>query len=95
MPYWVYILANRRDGTLYVGLTSDLVRRMAEHREQVADGFTRKYRVDRLVHVEEFQDVLEARTREARLKRWRRDWKTILIEEGNPNWEDLSEKLGI
>ena len=51
--------------------------------------------MDRLVHVEEFQDVLEARTREARLKRWRRDWKTILIEEGNPNWEDLSEKLGI
>jgi len=87
--YFVYILASRRNGTLYVGVTNNLVRRMFEHRNGCVDGFTRKYGVHRLVYYESTQDVLSAIHREKCLKRWKRKWKIQLIEKMNPDWRDL------
>jgi len=87
--YWVYILASGLGGTLYIGVTNDLVRRVYEHRTKVAEGFTKKYGVDRLVHYEQFDDIENAIRREKRLKKWNRAWKVRLIEEANPNWDDL------
>ncbi|WP_099554823.1 GIY-YIG nuclease family protein [Hartmannibacter diazotrophicus] len=87
--YWVYILANRKDGTLYVGLTSDLQRRVDQHRSRAVDGFTKRYGVDRLVHFEAFGEVADAIAREKQLKRWNRSWKIRLIEAGNPEWKQL------
>src|SRR3546814_2531111 len=91
--YYVYILASRPHGTLDVGVTSDLVRRGWEHRNGQGAGFTREYGGHRLVHFEEFGDVDLAIAREKRLKRWRRDWKIVLIEENNPDWRDLFPTL--
>jgi putative endonuclease len=93
--YFVYILASRRNGTLYVGVTNDLARRMSEHKGKLVPGFTRKYRVDKLVYFEEYPSILEARARERALKRWDRAWKLALIEEMNPQWRDLSEELAM
>jgi putative endonuclease len=93
--YFVYILASRRNGTLYVGVTNDLVRRIGEHKSKLVPGFTRKYRVDKLVYFEEYASVLEARARERALKRWDRAWKLALIEAMNPQWRDLSEELAM
>ncbi|HEX5507536.1 MAG TPA: GIY-YIG nuclease family protein [Pseudolabrys sp.] len=87
--YWVYILASRIGGTLYIGVTNDLVRRVHEHREGAAQGFTKRYKVNRLVHFEQFDDAENAIRREKRLKSWNRAWKVRLIEESNPNWIDL------
>jgi len=87
--YWVYILASQTRGTLYIGVTSGLAERIAEHREGQITGFTRQYRVTRLVHCEEFTDVNEAIAREKAMKKWRRAWKIALIERGNPEWRDL------
>ena len=87
--FCVYILASRIGGTLYIGDTNDLVRRVAEHRLELVDGFTKKYEVHRLVYFEQFDDAENAIRREKRLKRWNRDWKIRLIEEFNPNWDDL------
>lgn len=89
MPLYVYILASKPQGTLYIGVTNDLIRRIAEHKEGRVPGFTKRYGIDRLVHFEEFGDYGEAITREKKLKRWRRDWKRTLIEENNPHWSDL------
>jgi putative endonuclease len=86
----VYILASRRHGTLYVGVTNDLARRVSEHKSKHVPGFTRRYGVDTLVYVEEYGSILEARARERALKRWRRAWKIELIEKLNPSWSDLS-----
>jgi putative endonuclease len=86
--FWVYILASQPGGTLYIGVTNDLVRRVYEHRTKVADGFTKKYDVDRLIHSERFDDIENAIRREKRLKKWNRAWKIRLIEETNPNWDD-------
>jgi putative endonuclease len=91
--YFVYILASRRNGTLYVGITNDLVRRMSEHKGKFVSGFTRKYGVDKLVYFEEYASILEARARERALKRWQRAWKLALIEKMNPQWRDLSSEL--
>ncbi|MBB3769655.1 putative endonuclease [Angulomicrobium tetraedrale] len=91
--YAVYILASGRNGTLYVGVTNDLARRMAQHRSGEVPGFTARYGVRLLVHVEFYTLIDEARTREARLKRWRREWKLQLIETDNPGWEDLANRL--
>ncbi|PTS89153.1 GIY-YIG nuclease family protein [Caulobacter sp. HMWF009] len=91
--YFVYILASQRNGTLYVGVTSDLSRRVWEHREGSSSGFTRKYGVTRLVCYESFQDIGDAIRREKVLKRWRRVWKLELIEAENPQWLDLYETL--
>lgn len=89
--YWVYILCSERNGTLYVGVTSNLSRRIYEHKQKLLEGFTNKYNVNILVYLEEYQDVHEAIHREKCLKRWKREWKLKLIEEQNPDWNDLSE----
>jgi putative endonuclease len=87
--YWVYILASDVGGTLYIGVTNNLIRRVYEHRTQAAEGFTGKYEVHRLVYYEQFSDIENAIQREKRLKRWNRGWKIDLIEKTNPNWIDL------
>jgi len=89
MTYWVYILASRYYGTLYVGVTRDLLRRIEQHRSGELPGFTKRYGVHRLVYCHGFGDVADAIRYEKLLKRWRRDWKIRLIEEENPRWEDL------
>lgn len=91
--YYVYILASQRNGTLYVGVTNGLARRVFEHREGVIPGFTKRYGVKRLVHYETFSDVTTAIWRETRLKKWKRAWKLELIEKNNPDWNDLYETL--
>jgi putative endonuclease len=87
--FHVYILASQRNGTLYVGVTSDLARRVFEHREGLIGGFTRTYGVNILVWAEAFSNVHDAIAAERRIKRWRRAWKLELIERGNPQWRDL------
>jgi len=87
--YWVYILASRVGGTLYIGVTNDLVRRVYEHRQGLVEGFTKKRAVHRLIHFEQFDDIENAIRREKRLKSWNRAWKIRLIEETNPDWIDL------
>jgi putative endonuclease len=87
--YFVYILASQRNGTLYIGVTNDLVRRTWEHDQGVVEGFTRKYNVKLLVYYEVFDDVTNAIAREKRLKRWHRAWKLDLIEKANPTWKNL------
>ena|SRR5437870_6753801 len=91
--YYVYILASRYRGTLYLGVTNDLSRRVGQHKAGVVPGFTREYRVQRLVYFEEYASIIEARARERVLKRWRREWKFALIEKINPNWRDLTDDL--
>jgi putative endonuclease len=91
----VYILISRRNGTLYVGVTSNLVSRMSAHKAKIVPGFTRKYGVDKLVYLAEYASVLEARARERALKRWHRAWKIALIEKNNPQWHDLTNDLAI
>jgi putative endonuclease len=92
---FVYILASKRNGTLYVGVTNDLARRIAEHKAKAVPGFTRKYDVHLLVYFEVFESILEARSREHFLKRWRRAWKISLIEKLNAEWRDLSDELSL
>jgi putative endonuclease len=94
MVYFVYLLASRRHGTLYCGVTNDLVRRVFEHKTAQVPGFTKKYRVDRLVWWEMHEDINAAITREKRIKRWRRDWKTTMIERENTDWIDLYASIG-
>lgn len=90
----VYLLASGRNGTLYVGVTSDLVKRTWQHKQHFVEGFTRRYGVDRLVWYEFHQSMESAILREKRLKKWKRAWKIRLIEESNPNWRDLYERIG-
>ena len=87
--YYVYILASRIGGTLYVGITNDLIRRVFEHKSKSTPGFTERYDVAKLVYFEQFDDPENAIKREKRIKKWNRAWKIRLIEEFNPNWEDL------
>ncbi|WP_305986285.1 GIY-YIG nuclease family protein [Roseibium sp. MMSF_3544] len=89
MPYFVYILASRMNGTLYVGVTNDLARRVHEHKSGITSNFTHKNGVERLVFAESFENVEEAIAMEKRLKKWRRAWKIQLIEKSNPDWQDL------
>jgi putative endonuclease len=89
MAYYVHLLASKKHGTLYLGVTNDLVRRVYEHRTKAAPGFTRRYGVDKLVWFEIHDTAEAAITREKKLKKWRRDWKIRLIEESNPEWVDL------
>jgi putative endonuclease len=93
LAYYVYLLASRKHGTLYIGMTSDLVRRCYEHKTKAVPGFTAQYGVDRLVWYEVYDDPIGAITREKELKKWRRDWKIRLIEESNPDWVDLYEGI--
>jgi len=92
-PAWVYILASRRNGTLYTGMTTDLLRRIHKHRSGEIEGFTKRYGVKRLVYYEAFGDVRLAIQREKQLKNWRRLWKIRLIESINPTWADLYDTL--
>jgi len=89
----VYILASRRNGTLYIGVTSDLVKRIWEHRNDLARGFTERYTVHCLVYYELHGDMLSAIAREKQIKKWNREWKLSLIEERNPHWRDLWEDI--
>jgi putative endonuclease len=89
MGYFVYILASRIGGTLYIGVTNDLIRRVFEHKSKFVRGFTKRYDVVRLVYYEQYEDIEQAILREKRLKNWNRAWKIRLIEEKNPNWIDL------
>jgi len=91
--FYVYLLASKSYGTLYVGMTSDLVRRVWEHKNGVVPGFTRQYNVDRLVWFEVHDSEEAALRREKQLKEWQRDWKINLIERDNPHWDDLYPTL--
>ena len=91
--FCVYILASRFRGTMYVGVTHDLNRRMGEHKSGAVAGFTKRYKVDKLVYTEQYASILEARSRENTLKRWRREWKFALIEAQNPDWHDLTDQI--
>lgn len=88
--YAVYILTNKKNGTLYIGMTGNLERRIFEHKNKVNEGFTKKYNLDKLVYFEIHQYVNDAITREKRLKAWKRQWKINLIEEKNPDWNDIA-----
>ena len=91
--FYIYILATRKDGPTYVGVTNDLHRRVFEQKTHAVKGFTAKYNVDRLVYFEVFESIEAAITREKQLKKWRRAWKVALIERGNPEWRDLAEEF--
>jgi putative endonuclease len=90
---YVYILASKKRGTLYIGVTANLEKRIYEHKNKIIKGFTSKYDVDKLVYYDVFEDVSEAILREKRLKEWKREWKINLIEKENKDWEDLYFKL--
>jgi putative endonuclease len=91
--YFVYILANKRNGTLYTGFTDDLFRRVYEHKNDFVQGFTNKYGVHSLVYFERSDDYDAALRREKQIKEWKREWKINLIEKGNPSWQDLYDEL--
>ena len=93
MNYCVYILASKRNGTLYIGVTSDLKKRVYKHKTNAVDGFTKQYGVHLLVWYECTEDVEPAITREKQLKKWERSWKLTLIEKENPEWKDLYDEL--
>ena len=93
MSAWVYILANRYRGTIYIGVTRNIAQRSWQHRTGNGSKFARRYDVYRLVYAEEAASVIDAIAREKALKKWNRDWKIELIEKANPNWEDLYDRL--
>ncbi|GAA4811577.1 GIY-YIG nuclease family protein [Litoribaculum gwangyangense] len=88
--YYLYILTNQKNGTLYIGVTNNLERRMFEHKNKLIDGFTKEYGLDKLVYFEVFQYVNDAIKREKNMKKWKRQWKIDLIEQKNSKWDDLS-----
>jgi len=91
--YYVYILASKKNGVLYIGITSGLVKRVYEHKNNLIEGFTKKYHVHKLVYYEEINDVYTAITREKQIKKWNRAWKVQLIEKNNSDWGDLYYNL--
>ena len=91
--YYVYILASKREGVLYIGVTNHLARRVQEHKAGTVEGFTQKYFVDQLVYFEAFDYIDQALAREKTMKRWKRSWKIELIETTNPDWKDLYLEL--
>ena len=91
--YFIYILASKRNGTLYVGVTSNLIRRVYEHKNNLVEGFTKKYSVHQLVYFEQTEDAASAIHREKQIKKWNRKWKLELIEKNNPDWKDLYEDI--
>ncbi len=93
MPSYVYILANKKNGTLYIGITSDLIKRIYEHKNKTFKGFTAKYGVDKLVYYETFGDIELAIQREKQMKKWNRAWKAKYIYDTNPEWEDLYDRI--
>ena len=93
MPYYAYILASRKHGTLYLGMTNNLVRGVHEHKTKIIPGFASRHRVDRLVWFECYDEPVSAITREKDIKKWRRDWKIHLIEDTNPDWLDRYDMI--
>jgi len=91
--YFVYILSNKKRGTLYIGLTNNLLRRLYEHKKGLIDGFTKRYNIKMLVYFETTSNIQAAIEREKKLKKWNRAWKINIIEKNNPEWKDLSENL--
>jgi putative endonuclease len=91
--YYVYIITSKRNGTLYTGITSNLADRIYKHKQGTYDGFTKKYKIEKLVYYEIYSDVYEAINREKQLKNWKRDWKIQLIEEDNKVWRDLFNEI--
>ncbi len=91
--YYVYILASRPNGTLYVGVTNDLIKRVWQHKQNLIEGFTNRYQVHQLVYFETASDVTVAIQREKQVKKWTREWKVRLIERTNPDWKDLYEEI--
>src|SRR3990167_2064640 len=91
--YWTYILASQKNGTLYIGVTSNLARRIYEHKQHFVLGFSQKYKLDQFVYAEQHSTMMQAINREKQLKHWNRDWKIKLIEEKNPAWYDLSDQI--
>ena len=91
--YWVYILASRLNGTLYIGITNNLLKRIFQHKQDLIKGFTNKYSVHNLVYYESTEDIISAIQREKQLKKWKRMYKIELIEKSNPNWKDLYSNL--
>lgn len=91
--YFVYILASKRNGTLYVGVSNNLKRRVYEHKNKLIEGFTKKYNIDKLVYFEQTENVMSALDREKKLKKWKRQWKIELIEKNNFGWNDLYYSL--
>ena len=91
--YYVYVLTDRNNGVLYTGVTNNLIKRTYEHKKEVVEGFTKKYKLHKLVYFEQYRDVREALLREKQIKRWKRSWKIELIEKNNPVWEDLYYNL--
>ncbi len=91
--YYVYILTNKKQGTLYLGITNNLIRRIYEHKQGCVDGFSKKYKTNQLVYFEETSDVDSAIQREKQMKKWYRSWKIKLIEQNNPEWKDLYKDL--
>jgi putative endonuclease len=89
--YYVYIITNKKNGTLYIGFTDDIHRRIYEHKNKLSDGFSKKYGLDKLVYFEEHENSSSSFKKERQMKKWRRAWKIKLIEEQNPNWKDLAE----
>ena len=90
---FVYILASKKNGTLYIGITSNLIKRVYEHKQKLVLGFTQKYHINQLVHYEVFNDINEAIKREKQLTEWKRKWKLELIEKSNPYWKDLYDDI--
>jgi putative endonuclease len=93
MAYYVYLLASRKDGPIYLGVTNDLIRRTFEHRSKATPGFTSRYNITKLVWFEVYDDPISAISREKEIKKWRRSWKVALIEKENPDWNDLYESI--
>jgi putative endonuclease len=91
--YFVYILASKRNGTLYIGVTNDLIKRVWQHKNSLVDGFTKTYKIHNLVYFEETSEIESAILREKKLKNWHRQWKINLINEKNPDWKDLYQDL--
>jgi putative endonuclease len=91
--YYVYILASKRNGTLYIGVTNNLAKRVYEHKSNLVDGFTQKYKVYKLVYYEVYRNIQDAILREKRMKKWERQWKIDLIEKNNPQWDDLFKRI--
>jgi putative endonuclease len=91
--YYVYILTNKKDGLFYTGVTNDLIRRVYEHKNNIIEGFTKKYNLHFLVYYETHNDINLALLREKRIKKWNRDWKIEIIEKNNPDWIDLYDEL--
>ncbi len=91
--YYIYILASQKNGTLYIGVTSNLIQRVHQHKTGAIEGFTKKYKVDLLVYYEETEDINSGIAREKNLKAWKRQWKIDLIEKNNPSWKDLYPEI--